>query len=85
MLAKIGTIGVVVPEDDFVGSIKRTNQISLLMSLLILILAIIIAIFVSRTISRPIVQLANETQNCQPRFGQPAENQQPYQRSPTAG
>jgi adenylate cyclase len=54
-------IGVVVPEDDFVGSIKRTNQISLLMSLLILILAIVIAIFVSRSISRPIVDLAEET------------------------
>jgi adenylate cyclase len=60
-IGKNWTIGVVVPEDDFVGSIKRTNQISLLMSLLILILAIIAAIFVSRTISRPIVQLAQET------------------------
>jgi adenylate cyclase len=60
-LDKSWYIGVVVPEDDFVGSIKRTNQISLLMSLLILILAIIVAIFVSRTISRPIMQLAEET------------------------
>lgn len=55
-------IGVVVPEDDFVGSIKRTNQISLLMSLFILILSIVVAIFVSRTISRPIVKLAEETE-----------------------
>jgi adenylate cyclase len=61
-LGKDWYIGVVVPEDDFVGSIKRTNQISLLMSLAILIIAIIIAIFVSRSISRPIVQLAEETQ-----------------------
>jgi adenylate cyclase len=61
-LGKDWYIGIVVPEDDFVGSIKRTNQISLLMSLLILIMAIVIAIFISRSISRPIVQLAEETQ-----------------------
>lgn len=61
VIGKEWYIGVVVPEDDFVGNIKRTNQISLLISLLILLLAIIVAIFVSRTISRPIVLLANET------------------------
>ncbi|TVR58227.1 MAG: HAMP domain-containing protein [Candidatus Competibacteraceae bacterium] len=62
--AEIGrnwSIGVVVPEDDFVGDIKRTNQISLLISLIILFLSIVVAIFISRAISRPIVELARET------------------------
>lgn len=55
-------IGVVVPQDDFIGSIRQTNRVSLLMSVAILIIAIISAIFVSRSISRPIMLLASETQ-----------------------
>ena len=55
-------IGVVVPENDFIGSIKETNQVSLLMSVGILLLAIISAIFISRSISKPIVALTEETQ-----------------------
>lgn len=54
-------IGIIVPEDDFVGTIKQTNQISLLISLGTLLLAIISAIFISRSISRPIVLLTEET------------------------
>ena len=54
-------IGVVVPEDDFVGTLKQTNQVSLLISLAVLLVAIILAIFISRTISQPIVQLTEET------------------------
>jgi adenylate cyclase len=54
-------IGIIVPEDDFVGAIKQTNQISLLISLGTLLVAIISAIFISRTISRPIVLLTEET------------------------
>lgn len=55
-------IGVVVPQDDFIGTIRQTNRISLLMSVAILGVAIISAIFVSRSISRPIMLLAEETQ-----------------------
>ncbi|MCA9971939.1 MAG: hypothetical protein KC425_17065 [Anaerolineales bacterium] len=54
-------IGIVVPENDFVGAIRRTNQVSLLISLAILFLAIVLAIFVSRSISRPIVLLTDDT------------------------
>ncbi len=54
-------IGVVVPEDDFIGSLKQTNQISLLISLGILLVAVVLAIFISRTISQPIVLLTEET------------------------
>lgn len=55
-------IGVVVPEDDFVGTIKQTNRVSLLISVVILLIAVILAIFISRTISRPIVLLTEETE-----------------------
>ena len=55
-------IGVVVPEDDFVGTIKHTNQVSLTISLVILVLAIVLAVFISRSISRPIVLLTEDTQ-----------------------
>jgi len=54
-------IGVVVPEDDFVGTLKQTNQVSLLISLGILLVAIVLAIFISRSISQPIVLLTEET------------------------
>ena len=54
-------IGIVVPEADFIGTIQRTNLVSLFISLGILIVAIVLAIFISRTISRPIVQLTEET------------------------
>ena len=51
-----------MPEDDFIGAIKRTNQISLFISLVILALAIVLAVFISRSISRPIVLLTEDTQ-----------------------
>ena len=54
-------IGIVVPEDDFVGALKQTNQITLLISLGVLLVAVILAIFISRTISQPIVLLTEET------------------------
>ncbi|MCB8967188.1 MAG: adenylate/guanylate cyclase domain-containing protein [Ardenticatenaceae bacterium] len=55
-------IGIVVPEDDFVGLIKQTNRISLIISLIILAFSIVLTIFLSRSISRPIVLLTAETQ-----------------------
>ena len=55
-------IGILVPENDFIGAIKQTNQISLLISLVILLLALMSAVFVARSISKPIVLLTDETQ-----------------------
>jgi len=60
--AKSWKIAIVVPEDDFVGPIKTTNLISLILSLGILFVAILAAITVSRRISRPILMLAEEAQ-----------------------
>ena len=54
-------IGVVVPEDDFIGSIKRTNEVSLIISLLILMAAMLLAVIIARSISKPIVGLTQET------------------------
>ena len=56
-------IGIIVPEDDFVGTIKQTNQVTLLISLGILFVALLSAVFLARSISKPIVQLTDETQN----------------------
>ena len=55
-------IGILVPEDDFIGTINRTNRVSLVISLGILFIAIILAIVISRSISHPIVQLTKETE-----------------------
>ena len=55
-------IGIVVPENDFIGTVRQTNQISLLISLVILLVAIVSAIFMARSISKPIVLLTEETQ-----------------------
>lgn len=54
-------IGVVVPLDDFIGSVKRTNQITLAISFSILTIAIFTAVIISRSISKPIEQLTLET------------------------
>lgn len=54
-------IALVVPEDDFIGTVKETNQVTLLISLAILFIAIIFARFLSRSVSKPIVLLTEET------------------------
>ena len=58
---KTWTIGVVVPEDDFVGAVKRTNEISLFISVAILAIAMVLAALIARSISRPISRLTDET------------------------
>jgi adenylate cyclase len=54
-------IGLIVPEDYFLGAIKKTNVISLLISLAILFVAILSARALARSISRPIELLTEET------------------------
>jgi adenylate cyclase len=58
---KAWQISIVVPEDDFIGTIKQTNQISLLISLIVLLVAMISSVFISRSISRPVALLTAET------------------------
>jgi adenylate cyclase len=54
------TLVIVVPVNDFIGSINATNQINLLFSTFILLLGMGLIFLVSRKISKPIVRLAKE-------------------------
>lgn len=57
--------GAVVPVDDFVGPVKRTNRNTLIMSAVMLFFAIVAIWYVSHRISRPISALADETRRIQ--------------------
>ena len=54
-------LGVVVPEDDFIGGAKLIIQETLFICLAILLMAILLAILIGRSISQPIKLLAKET------------------------
>jgi adenylate cyclase len=54
-------VGVIVPEDDFIGAVKQINQRVLIISLMALALSFILLIFFSRRISKPILRIAEET------------------------
>jgi len=56
------TLGIVVPESDFIGSIIEAHKNILVITGLILLLAVFIAVLISRSISGPIVRLAEETE-----------------------
>jgi len=58
---KAWKVGVIVPEDDFIGAVKQINKGVLLICLLILILSSILLILFSRRISGPILRIAEET------------------------
>ncbi len=53
-------LGMVVPEDDFIGGAKQIIQEMLLICLGILLIAILLAILIGRSISQPIKLLAKE-------------------------
>ncbi len=53
-------IGVHLPEDDYLGDLKKNRLDSILLTLLISAVATVIALFFSRTISRPIANLEKE-------------------------
>jgi adenylate cyclase len=54
-------VGVIVPEDDFIGGVKQEMLISLLICLGVLLISIVLAILISRSISKPIRLLTRET------------------------
>ena len=56
-------IVLIIPEDDFIGSIKKANWQAVLISLWFLTIAIILVWVLSRGISRPIVDLTEEIKN----------------------
>ncbi|MXN66329.1 hypothetical protein GR183_15550 [Stappia sp. GBMRC 2046] len=54
------TLGLVVPEDEFVGAIKQSTQRVLQMSALILVIAIALTVFVARLLSKQLRRVAEE-------------------------
>ena len=56
-------VAVVVPEDDFIGEVKKQTHHVFYISLFFLALSGILALLISRRISKPILQLAKETDN----------------------
>lgn len=54
------TLGFIVPEDEFVGAIKRSTSKVLQISAVILVVAIVVTIFVSRLLSRHLRVVASE-------------------------
>ncbi|MFA4901345.1 MAG: adenylate/guanylate cyclase domain-containing protein [Desulfobaccales bacterium] len=53
-------VGVVVPEDDFIGAAKDEMRVSLIICVIILIISISLAMLISRGISKPIKLLTRE-------------------------
>ena len=60
--AKDWEIVLIAPEDDFIGPLKATGRMSLLISFLLLLIAVGFAVMLARSISRPIMRLTDETE-----------------------
>jgi adenylate cyclase len=56
-------VGVVVPENDFIGVVNELTRRVLVICLVFLTLSVLMAILLARRISRPILRLAKETDN----------------------
>lgn len=54
------TIVVLVPEDDFLGLLKQTSKVTLLMSLVILMGAVVFGLIFAKNVSRPIEMITDE-------------------------
>lgn len=55
-------IGVFIPEDDYLGSLKENRRLNILITIGISILATILGLLLSRSIIRPIANLEKEAQ-----------------------
>jgi adenylate cyclase len=55
-------LSIIVPENDFLGPIKKTRQIVITISVFVLLIAIGLAVLLSKSISRPILNVARETE-----------------------
>jgi len=55
-------LAILVPEDDFIGPIKKTRQVTIIISIIILLIAVLIAALLSQSISRPILRVAREAE-----------------------
>jgi adenylate cyclase len=55
-------LSIIVPEDDFIGPIKKTRQVVITISIIVLLIAIGFAALLSHNISKPILHVAKETE-----------------------
>ena len=55
-------LSIIVPEDDFIGPIKKTRQVVIAISIIVLLIAIGFAALLSHNISKPILDVARETE-----------------------
>ncbi|MFC1821797.1 adenylate/guanylate cyclase domain-containing protein, partial [Thermodesulfobacteriota bacterium] len=55
-------LAIIAPEDDFIGPVKKTRNITILISLVMLLAAIGCAVVLSKSISRPILLISEETE-----------------------
>ena len=55
-------LSIIVPEDDFIGPIKKTRQVVIAISIIVLLIAIGCAVVLSHNISKPILHVARETE-----------------------
>ena len=56
-------VGIVVPLNEFIGDVNKTQRETFLISLVFLIISTVMIILLSRRLSRPIVTLAEEANN----------------------
>lgn len=55
-------LSIIVPEDDFIGPIKKTRQVVIAISIIVLLIAISFTALLSHNISKPILRVARETE-----------------------
>jgi adenylate cyclase len=60
--AKDWKIVIIVPEDDFIGTLKKTRMTSIMISAIVLLIAIACAALLSQSISKPILLVAREAE-----------------------
>ena len=53
-------IGVHLPEDDYLGDLKKSRRFNILLTLVISVIATVIALYFARSIIRPITNLEKE-------------------------
>lgn len=56
-------VGIIVPLEDFVGDINRTQRDTFIISILFLMISVVIIILLARQLSKPIMALAAEANN----------------------
>ncbi len=59
------TIGIVVPENEFMKTVHRNNQIIMALSIIIIIIAVLFEYSFSKKISKPLTQLSEEMKKIQ--------------------